>query len=169
MSTRYPQFDFIREQKKNIKRGSLSKYFSLAHKKEIKGNLQTLTTIASLSTTSNNFDSLFRVFFIFPSRYLLAISLPLAYLALGGIYLPIFSVTKKFVFRAAISSNPTRQARPIKSRAKVLLIFLCCQSKKIVIKKQTGVSPSMPSLSRDLLLITPLQPLAEPSKCNQIF
>jgi len=139
-------------------------------KKEIKGNVQTLTTIASLSTTSNNFDSLFRVFFIFPSRYLLAISLPLAYLALGGIYLPIFSVTKKFVFRAAISSNPTRQARPIKSRARVLLIFLCCQSKKIVYKKkQTGVSPSMPSLSRDLLLITPLQPLAEPSKCNQIF
>jgi len=115
MSTRYPQFDFIREQKKNIKRGSLSKYFSLAHKKEIKGNLQTLTTIASLSTTSNNFDSLFRVFFIFPSRYLLAISLPLAYLALGGIYLPIFFVTKKFVFRAAISSNPTRQACPIKN------------------------------------------------------
>ena len=132
MSTRYPQFDFIREQEKK-KRESLTPLqtnFSLIHKKEIKGNLQTLTTIASLSTTSNNFDSLFRVFFIFPSRYLLAISLPLAYLALGGIYLPIFSVTKKFVFRAAISSNPTRQARPIKSRARVLLIFLCCQSKK---------------------------------------
>ena len=132
MSTRYPQFDFIREQEKK-KRESLTPLqtnFSLIHKKEIKGNLQTLTTIASLSTTSNNFDSLFRVFFIFPSRYLLAISLPLAYLALGGIYLPIFFVTKKFVFRAAISSNPTRQACPIKNLPRrKLLIFLCCQSK----------------------------------------
>jgi len=64
-------------------------------------NALTLTTNASLSTISNNFNSLFRVFFIFPSRYLLAIGLPLTYLALGGIYHP---------FRAALSSNPTRRA-----------------------------------------------------------
>jgi len=42
--------------------------------------------------------------FIFPSRYLWTIGLPLAYLALGGIYHP---------FRAAVSSNPTRPAQPI--------------------------------------------------------
>jgi len=49
---------------------------------------QTLTTNASLSTISNTFDSLFRVLFIFPSQYLFAIGLPLAYLALDGIYHP---------------------------------------------------------------------------------
>ena len=128
MSTRYPQFNFICERNWEEKHDIF--FSNPTRKKEIKGNVQTLTTIASLSTTSNNFDSLFRVFFIFPSRYLLAISLPLAYLALGGIYLPIFFVTKKFVFRAAISSNPTRQACPIKNLPRrKLLIFLCCQSK----------------------------------------
>ena len=34
------------------------------------------TLIASLSTTSSSFNSLFRVLLIFPSRYLFAIGLP---------------------------------------------------------------------------------------------
>ncbi|KAK8478373.1 hypothetical protein V6N13_097435 [Hibiscus sabdariffa] len=47
------------------------------------------------------FDSLFKVLFIFPSRYLFAIvSRP--YLALDGIYRPI---------RAAFPNNPTRRQR----------------------------------------------------------
>jgi len=98
------------------------------YEKETKGNVQTLTTIASLSTTSNNFNSLFRVFFIFPSRYLWAISLPLAYLALGGIYLPKNKINLGLQYRA------TRLDEPVLSKIKKilnfwLLIFLCCQLK----------------------------------------
>jgi len=44
------------------------------------------TLIASLSTTSSSFNSLFRVLLIFPLRYLFAIGLPPLYLALGGVY-----------------------------------------------------------------------------------
>ena len=49
------------------------------------------------------FNSLFKVLFIFPSRYLFAIGLSRPYLALDGIYHPI---------RAAFPNNPTRRQRP---------------------------------------------------------
>jgi len=99
MSTRHSQLDMLRG-------GSpppcwREKTDKLGMKLKIR---QTLTTNASLTTISDTFDSLFRVLFIFPSRYLWAIGLPLAYLALGGIYHP---------FRAAISSNPTLQTYPV--------------------------------------------------------
>jgi len=55
------------------------------------------SSIASLSTPSSSFDSLFRVLCIFPLRYLYAIGLPPWYLALGRVYRPI---------KAALSSNP---------------------------------------------------------------
>jgi len=82
--------------------------------------MQTLTTIASLSTTSNNFNSLFRVFFIFPSRYLWAISLPLTYLALGGIYLP-FKVL-------GLQYRATRLDKPVLSKIKKKINFLIFNS-----------------------------------------
>jgi len=67
-------------------------------------------------------------FFIFPSRYLWAISLPLAYLALGGIYLPKNKINLGLQYRA------TRLDEPVLSKIKKilnfwLLIFLCCQLK----------------------------------------
>ncbi|KAK8533427.1 hypothetical protein V6N13_122851 [Hibiscus sabdariffa] len=49
------------------------------------------------------FDSLFKVLFIFPSRYLFAIGLIARILALDGIYRPI---------RAAFPNNPTRRQAP---------------------------------------------------------
>jgi len=65
--------------------------------------------IASLSTTSSSFDSLFRVLFIFPSRYLFAIGLPAAMcLALGGVYRPCPQYFRGPLLQAALSSNPTR-------------------------------------------------------------
>ncbi|KAK8531439.1 hypothetical protein V6N13_034516 [Hibiscus sabdariffa] len=71
------------------------------------------------------FDSLFKVLFIFPSRYTCSLSVSRPYLALDGIYRPI---------RAAFPNNPTRRQR-------------------LVVRQgpgTTGLSPSPAPLSRGL-------------------
>ncbi|KAI3486549.1 hypothetical protein L1887_49873 [Cichorium endivia] len=81
------------------------------------------------------FDSLFKVLFIFPSRYLFAIGLSRRYLALDGIYRPI---------GAAFPNNPTRRQR-------------------LVVRQgpgTTGLSPSLAPPSRGL---GPGPPLRTPS------
>ncbi|KAK7326086.1 hypothetical protein VNO80_33425 [Phaseolus coccineus] len=81
------------------------------------------------------FDSLFKVLFIFPSRYLFAIGLSL-YLALDGIYRPI---------GAAFPNNPTRRQR-------------------LVVRQgpgTTGLSPSLAPPSRGLGPGPPLRTLLQ--------
>jgi len=80
------------------------------------------TAIASLLTTSSSFNPLFRVLFVFPSRYLFAIGLLPTCLALDGVYHPV---------RAALSSSPTLRA---------LLIGVLGAA---VSSSPTGISPSL--------------------------
>jgi len=100
MLTRHSQLDLLRALSFSLKR---EKNKNLRKKLKTRQKRNWPQTRRK-QTISDTFDSLFRVLFIFPSRYLWAIGLPLAYLALGGTYHP---------FGAAISSNPTLRTSSI--------------------------------------------------------
>ena len=88
----------------------------------------TLVSFGSLSAISSTFDSLFKVLFIFPSRYLFAIGLP-----------PIFSF--RWNLPPTLSCNPKQLDS---SRAD--------RTPGWISQPQTGLSPSMTASSKTLEL-----------------
>jgi len=102
-------------------------------------HLPLLVTIASLSTTSSYFHSLFRVLLTFPSRYLFTIDL-----------LQVFSLRWDI---PPISGCTLKQ--PYSLRATLSGFYWHCA---LSVKPRTGLSPCFARLSRRIRFLTPCLP-----------